>query len=382
MIKYRETDFSPNIFCINTLLDASVPEILKKRTVNIIAANPPWGLNFSRTEKKLLAEKYPEITSGESFSYFLKACIDLLKKDSSLIFILPESILNIKTHKDIREYIFRNTSIKGIRLLRQKFRNVFTGVIILELHCGKKIKTVINRDSRTFKIDTARFKDNEDHIFDINISDEDHKIIRRMLKKPHFTLKNNADWALGIVTGDNSRFLMKDKTAGEPVFRGRDVNPYLLSEPEHFIKFMPQYFQQTAPAALYRAEEKLIYRFISKRLVFAYDKNRHLTLNSANIVIPRLKNYPLKLVLALFNSTLYQFIFQKKYGTIKVLRSHLESLPLPVLAPGDINLILSRINNILEQKEIVRYMKIIDNIIFSLFEFTEAEQNYITKSIE
>ena len=33
---------------------------------------------------------------------------------------------------------------------------------------------------------------------------------------------------------------------------------------------MPDKFQQCAPDDLYRAQEKLIYKFISKNLVFAY----------------------------------------------------------------------------------------------------------------
>jgi hypothetical protein len=57
----------------------------------------------------------------------------------------------------------------------------------------------------------------------------------------------------------------------------------------------------------------LIYRFISKYLVFAYDDKQKLTLNSANIVIPKTDDYPIKVIAALFNSSLYQFIFQKKF---------------------------------------------------------------------
>jgi hypothetical protein len=74
----------------------------------------------------------------------------------------------------------------------------------------------------------------------------------------------------------------------------------------------------------------LIYKFISNKLVFSLDTNGVFTLNSANILIPKI-DYPIKVILALFNSDLYQQIFQKRFNSIKVLKSHLQSLPLPIL---------------------------------------------------
>jgi len=54
-------------------------------------------------------------------------------------------------------------------------------------------------------------------------------------------------------------------------------------------------------------------------------------LNSANLFIPTL-DYPLETIVALFNSELYTFLYRKIFYSKKVLRSHLESLPLPVLS--------------------------------------------------
>lgn len=59
-------------------------------------------------------------------------------------------------------------------------------------------------------------------------------------------------------------------------------------------------------------------------------------LNSANILIPELPSYPVTLVLAFLNSTVFQYIFMKKYATHKVLRGDLEELPFPLLPAGKI----------------------------------------------
>ena len=123
----------------------------------------------------------------------------------------------------------------------------------------------------------------------------------KIYKTNHVTLKGKASWALGIVTGNNKKFITFKRSPGfEPIYRGKDVKRFVLSSPSCYIRFRPHYFQQVAPEEKYRAKEKLIYRFISRNLKFAYDNCQSLTLNSANILIPKLPNYPVKVILALF----------------------------------------------------------------------------------
>ena len=124
----------------------------------------------------------------------------------------------------------------------------------------------------------------------------------------------------------------------------------------------------------YRVREKLVYRFISKNLVFAYDDKQSLTLNSANILIPKMKDYPIKVIAAFFNSSLYQFVFQKKFSTIKVLRSHLEQLPLPELDRVTIHKIGRLVDkNILQRN----YYEELDSFILDIFNLTSSERAYI-----
>jgi predicted RNA methylase len=382
IIKYSTANFKPNIFCQNALIDNSLNDLLKNKKIDIIATNPPWGLRFRKNEIKELKSLFPEIKSGESFSYFLKACIDIVPKKSSIVFILPESVLNIKTHRDIRGYILDNTGIIKINHINNKFKNVFTGVIILELSKKENSKTKVIYGNKTYQINSERFKENRDFIFDTSINNKDYKILKKVFSLPHRTLKYNADWALGIVTGNNEKYLEVKKPGNEPVFRGRDITPYLLSEPAYFIKFNPDIFQQTAPLHKYRVKEKLIYKFISKKLVFAYDNKKSLTLNSANILIPEIKSFSIKIIMALFNSTLYNFIFQKKFNTIKVLKSHLEALPVPELDKNQKQDILSHVNSVLKRNNIPENILKIDNMIFNIFKINLHEQAYIKESIK
>ncbi|MDD5135141.1 MAG: TaqI-like C-terminal specificity domain-containing protein, partial [Phycisphaerae bacterium] len=192
---------------------------------------------------------------------------------------------------------------------------------------------------------------------------------------PHTTLEGKADWALGIVTGNNSKYITNELQKGfEEVYKGKDVEKFILNKPSNYIQFIPERFQQVAPIEKYRANEKLIYKFISKYLAFAYDDNQKLTLNSANIVIPKIKDYPIKVIAAIFNSSLYQFIFQKKFSSIKVLRSHIERMPLPLWDKKTFGEIVEMVDSIIKNKTAFEKL---DNYLIDKYALSSKERNYL-----
>ena len=360
------------------MLPRSLNELYENiRDFDVIATNPPWGVHFSKADTEQLKTYYPEITSLESFSYFLKKSIDLLRDGGVISFILPESMLNVKTHKDIREIILRNTHIKKVSYLKRVFKNVFTPVIKLDLEKTKKVngKIEICKENESYAAEQERWKNNQDFVFDIHSNSFDTDIIDKIYNFPHTTLLGKADWALGIVTGNNKQYISNEEQEGfEEIYKGKDVENFVLKKSSNYVKFTPEKFQQVAPMKKYRAKEKLIYRFISKYLVFAYDDEQKLTLNSANIVIPKVPSYPIKVVAALLNSSLYQFIFQKKFSSIKVLRNHIEQLPLPLWDEEVFNNIVKLVDEVRNNK--IEF-EILDNYIMMQYDLSTKEINHV-----
>ena len=386
--KFKNKDFIPHIFQKDTLFDLgnySLFTPVNNKNFNhfdIIATNPPWGARFSKEEKRTLRNIYPEINSFESFSYFIKESLNRISDQGIASFILPESILNVRTHKDIREIILKNFEVIKIIRLGRIFKNVFTPVIRIDLKKTlhkQNNQAVIQSQKKKYKIRQMRWSCNLDFVFDIDTDPSDQDLINKVYKTEHTTLKNKATWALGIVTGDNKQFISKNKQKGyKPVWTGKEVQKWTLSKPACYIHFQPDKFQQMADLDKYLAPEKLIYRFISKELIFAYDNKKKLTLNSANIVIPDIKTYPIKVILSLFNSSIYQFIFQKKFSSIKVLRSHIEDFPLPLWDQKICFIIIRMVNNLLQGRG--SFQKL-DNYIMNQFNFSETEKQYIKESI-
>jgi tRNA1(Val) A37 N6-methylase TrmN6 len=380
MLKFGNRDFDPRVRRGNFFLDELQHDGIQPY-FDLIATNPPWGLHNLKLMRSRLELLHPEIKSFESFSYILKKSIDLLAEGGRLSFLLPESILHVKVHADIRKYILENTRVERITHLGRIFTNVFSPVIRLDLKKGKKGSSFyfVNKNRR-YQVDQNRFSGNRYHVFDIHIDDIDRRILDRIYGVRHTTLEGKADWALGIVTGDNGRYVSLEGDGGkhEPVYKGRDVDRYVFKEPSGYIMFSPGSFQQSAPESKYRAREKLVYRFISKSIVMAYDDRQRLTLNSANMLVPRVDGYPIKAVLALFNSMAYQYIFQKKYFSIKVLREHLEQLPLPLLDRGALRRMVMMADEIIQGGGSLEEM---DDFIMDQFLLKTAERIHIRRSV-
>ena len=401
---FAEREFTPHIYAKNTLLDfVSQPneplDLFNPPTqrnevelpeFDLVITNPPWGSHLTASEIDKLKFLYPQISSNEAFSLFLFKSVNLLKQQGSLSFILPEAFLNIKVHADIRSFLLRETQIERVVHLGRIFQNVFTPVIRLDLRKGKPTSeahftSISGADSK--EVNQARLVENVGCIFDLFTGKDDLAIFQAVYGTNHVTLAGRADWALGVVTGDNSKHLSEAPASdSEPILTGKDLKRFNAAPAKKFIHFEPEKFQQVAPIHKYRASEKLIYKFISSELVFVYDDKQTLSLNSANILIPDLPGFPIRSVLACLNSTLFQFIFQKKFSAFKVLRGDLEKLPFPVLSASIHGRIVSFVNVLLNAQASADCKReaflALDDYIMDIFRLSSNQKDYVRSNVK
>ena len=196
----------------------------------------------------------------------------------------------------------------------------------------------------------------------------------------------NAEYALGIVTGDNRRYISnkKDQDA-EVIVTGKNIYKYNFYPEENYITFNPREFQQVAPERLYRTPEKLFYRFINKNLVFSYDNSQTLSLNSANILIPNYEDYEVKYIMAILNSKVAQFFHTYSFSALKVLKKHIESIPIPLCNKIEQEEIVQLVDLIMNtddpQKRRELYEKL-DRRIMLIYQIDDDSQQYIRNSLE
>ncbi len=374
LVKYANHNFTPHVYCLDFLLRNLDTDNLPA-TFDNIYTNPPWGTDKLKTYKNL----YPEINSRERSSMIIVEALNRLNNNGDLSLLLPTSLLKIKSHVDIRRYILSHSTIRTIELFSHRFDGVYTDFFSIHLSgqpSDKQEYTVITAEGSTH-ITLSSKEQVSGVIATRQLSDIDASIIHKMDSLRHDNL-NHSLWALGIVTGSNKSKVRKEKLPGmEAIYTGRQVRPYTLEKPTYYTYFEPTTFQQCAKEELYRAAEKLIYRFIARYPIVAYDNRQCLCLNSANILIPRLDGISIKSTAALLNSTLYRYYYTTLFTDIKVLKNNLQQLPFPKLTPNQDTTLSNLVSAIQASQYSEEYLHEIDRIVYSLFGITQWEQSHI-----
>ena len=119
--------------------------------------------------------------------------------------------------------------------------------------------------------------------------------------------------------------------------------------------------------------------------VTLYDDKQTLSLNSCNIVIPKLDGIKLKYILAILNSRVAQFIYKREFNSVKVLRSHIECIPIPAVDEQTQDKIISLTNQLIDGLDgellFTKYDEL-DTIICELYKLTNEEQKIIKQAVD
>ena len=175
-----------------------------------IIGNPPWGYEFSEDEKSKLRVLYKSASGKniESYDVFIEQALNHLAVNGHLTYVLPEAILNIKAHTEIRKIIIENCCIKNLDFLGNAFDGVQCPSIILDLQCTHSALSTlgmnVNTSTESFTINTERTVNSE--YFSFTTSDAEYNVMNKIRNISNASyLLGNADFALGIVTGNNKK---------------------------------------------------------------------------------------------------------------------------------------------------------------------------------
>ena len=313
----------------DTLISVNLPP------AQVILGNPPWNI----CDNLLLERKYAQELEGARKGHpcfadlFVERALDLLPEGGLMRFVLPESLLNVKSHQQIRDIMAKKANVASVAYLGEAFHAVQCPSVVLTLKKSEegfkphKISVSLEDSGHCYEVEKDDPLD-----FNFRISSETQSLLDRIEAVPNqILLKGNATFGLGIVTGDNKNLLLSQRVAGaDPVLRGTDLEPYRIKESEKFLIFDREKLQQAAREELYRTKPKIVYRFIANYPIAALDREGRLSLNSCNFIIPTSAELLPEYLVAVLNSSVVRFYFKKSFHTLKVLRSQLEKLPIAV----------------------------------------------------
>lgn len=390
------TQINIAILCENITLDILKSHFLCGDTLtntfpqkfDIILGNPPWGFVFSEKEISELHTRYvtAKKRSLESYDLFVEKSLQMLKQNSLLAFVLPEAVLTVASHLNVRKLLIEHCSFQFVSYLGNVFSGVQCPSIILGAtfdNLGNTMGCKISTNTNDFIIHTNRHLDATSLAF--HMSDEENNCLETISSIPNaiFFSEDTAIFALGIVTGNNKQYIVHEpKENFEIILKGSDIQRYSVKKTNNYIQFQPDKFQQIASTEVYRAPEKLLYRFICEVPVFTYDDKQTLSLNSCNILIPKIKGLHIKYILAILNSSVATFFLSKKFRFLKLLRSHLQQLPIPFVDIATQEKIIQKVDHLLYTKENIKQQyEELDEEIMNLYQLNATQKQIIKKGV-
>lgn len=332
--------FPRNAYLQDYLYKKEVQDIHRKQNreaVSWILGNPPWGGEIDKQDVAEIRENY-RIANGElnTFSLFLEHSLDLLKEGGLCSFVLPEALLNIRTHAKIRKELLDRSRILKIENLGERFKDVFAPAISLSFEKyfmphGHKVEFVSYRSRKISKISHSqdKFLHTPHHIFSYQ-EDDTSESLQRIMEKAKDRLSNHATFYMGIVTGNNKKHIQKEKFSPEAadIIVGKDLSPFLIADSSNWIYFDKSRFQQVCDPAYFRKENKILYKFISNDLRFAIDRKQRYHLNSINGLFLHNEDYSPEYLTALLNSRLVNYYYTRRFFTRRVLSGDLNLIPI------------------------------------------------------
>ena len=286
---------------------------------DVVLCNPPYG-----AEMEINGSVLSEVKSIDCLDYFVEHAS---RMGSTSVFILPETVINVKKHDNLRHWILYKKKLAAIQSFGASIAGTLYNIVALTLN---------HEENNNYFFDGKRV----DYDFTIRMLDgkfrpiasEDMDFIGKMYKIPHQTLEK-CKHVTGIVTGDDEKFLLDSPTAmSEAIITGKHIEPYRITG-EKYINYEEVRGQLaiTVKNSYFRTPEKLIYHTVSRHLEFAIDTDSRLTTCTANFFLVTGIKVSTKCIMAMFNSKIYNRLNKLLFGD-KVNRGcNIKKLPIPIL---------------------------------------------------
>ena len=317
-LKFGNDAPEPDIRC-GDFIDVIKKSMDTDMKFDVILCNPPFGADMD-----LSGLPETEIRSTDSLDYFVEYASRLATVS---IFILPETVINVKKHESMRSWILRKKKLTEIRSFGANIAATLYNIVAL---------TLDNKENNNYFFDGKQVG----YDFTINMLDgkfrpidrEDMKFIEKIYSVPYQTLEK-CKHVTGIVTGDDERFLSNIKSEDtEPIITGKNIEPYQITDVK-YINYEKSRNQLAinVKESYFRTKEKLIYHTVSRYLEFAMDTEGRLTTCTANFFLVKDIKVSTKCIMAMFNSKIYNRLNMLLFGD-KVNRGcNIKKLPIPII---------------------------------------------------
>jgi len=333
------------------------PDVFKQGGFNVVIGNPPYiqlsmEENTDNNLKDFLINKYKSSMGRlNTFGFFTKLGLNLLRDDGYLGFIIPNTILTQEYYSDLRKMILDSSHIRDIVLLENlPFKGAVVENVIIVLNKtsrshNKEIKTTISLIDEQIRIENKGeihqelFRQSQGNNFIVELNEDSNKF-KKKLNASSIPLGDLLNINQGIaLKKDRSQYLYKEKEGNNynPVLDGRNINRYKLQWSGEYLKYDVNAIHSSKDESIFLKNEKLLFRRVGDRLIAAYDSKQFYALNTLVVMsIKKESDYNIKYFLALYNSKLFNYYYKyflksKKKVFSEIQARQVSQLPIKII---------------------------------------------------
>lgn len=133
-VEFIQKTFGPNVSTqhgdfIDYFVSGSLQSGLNfNRKFDAVICNPPYGLKFSIEYRAKIKKKFPNVYARESYGLFIKFSLMLLKPGARFVFIVPDTFLSSRNHRNLRSFLMKETAVEKIYIFgSERFESVNYG---------------------------------------------------------------------------------------------------------------------------------------------------------------------------------------------------------------------------------------------------------------
>ncbi len=330
---------------VNATKTAREHAALLQKGFDAIVGNPPYVSlkEFDEISSNYYFNKY-KVGKGQAdlYSLFIEKAMYLVNNSGYISFIIPDSLNDRSNFTLTREILLKESNIQSILTLNNVFVDANVGSTIfitskmkndtIVLMKSKNLNTFIENKIELIKTNTTNLLKNDNNCF-LFIDNQSNKILSKIFNSRN-ELKMSCFLGRGEEIGKNAEFIKTKKIEKSLNFiTGNDFGRYFQKE---INKFIIEEDIKKDISKLY--SDKIIVRQVGKNITATIDFNKCVTPQSVYTIVPD-ENLNIFLLLGLLNSSLFDFIYQKKFNTKeifpRILLENLKQLPIPILTPSN-----------------------------------------------
>ncbi|MGA2298501.1 MAG: TaqI-like C-terminal specificity domain-containing protein [FCB group bacterium] len=363
-------------------------EIMQNGGFDVVIGNPPYVVlsSFQDKEFHYLQNNYPTSYGRlNTFALFIERITRLLKTNSYSGLIIPDSLCLIDYYSNLRKYLLDKFSIsKIIELGDGVFIDATVPSIIIIFSNPNQVdnqillgeKNTILGNSIGENIKQSFYYSTPKYSFNLHINSIFVKLINSIDNSKIYKLKDIIQIKIGICTGANEKHIsdLPIFNNSKKVLQGKDINRYDLRYSGKYINYNKEELLRARNEEIFLKPEKLLMRQTSDKLILTFDPDQYYTIDTLFILYPKVKNLDLKYTLAILNSKLLNWLYQKinpeagrVFAQVKI--DYVNELPFVMISSEEQKKFSVIVDKLLNLK--IEYSVIIDEFVtFNQAKFT------------